>query len=153
MLKYLDLNLLEIKETEEDIITKGVHFRVEDNMSLKDLQHQAEVAVDRLLMDLDQDKIYNFAFDILLSGNEVFEVQDFESTVNVILSVFFRTIKLNEGRPRERRLDVPENLKTEVNCNMSLLKNAINHKTITNRFQLEITSRSLLFRLVGGYDE
>jgi hypothetical protein len=36
---------------------------------------------------------------------------------------------------------------------MSLLKRAINYKTVVDRFQLTIGCRSLQYILVGGYDE
>jgi hypothetical protein len=79
--------------------------------------------------------------------------EEFESAVNVILAAFFRNIRVDKGRPRERRLDVPENLKGDVHCSLALLKNAINYRTLVDRFQLEITGRGLIYILVGGYDE
>ena len=151
MLVYLDLENLETKVTEdnEEIITKGTHIDLVPNSSISTLAAKIDPAVQKLVADLNEDKIYNFAVDIL---GEISE-EEFESAVNVILAAFFRNIKVNKGRPRERRLDVPENLKGEVHCSLALLKNAINYRTLVDRFQLEITGRGLVYILVGGYDE
>lgn len=153
MLTYVDLKDLKVKtinSDEEIIITKGTHINIPKNLSILELNSLIKYAAKKLVADLDKDKIYNFAFDLL---GEI-EEEEFETAVNVILAAFFEMmIDTKLGRPRERRLDVPENLKKEVNCNMSLLKRAINYKTIIDRFQLTIGCRSLRYILVGGYDE
>ena len=60
----------------------------------------------------------------------------FQSIVNVTLAVFFELMCYsNQGRPRERRLDVPDKLKC-IKCSMSLIKRAINHKTVRDSFNL-----------------
>lgn len=153
MLTYVDLKDLKTKtiNSDEEIITKGTHISVPKNLSILELGSLIKYAAKNLIADLDENKIYNFAFDLL---GEI-EEEEFETAVNVILAAFFERLvgKTGIGRPRERRLDVPENLKREVNCNMSLLKRAINYKTAVDRFQLTIGCRSLQYILVGGYDE
>lgn len=151
MLVYLDLENLDIRTTEDnqEIITKGTHIELVPNSSISTLAAKIEDAVKNLVADLKEGKVYNFAVDIL---GDIAE-EEFESAVNVILAAFFRNIKVNKGRPRERRLDVPENLKGDVHCSLALLKNAINYRTLVDRFQLEITGRGLIYILVGGYDE
>ena len=152
MLTYVDLKDLKVKtiNLDEEIITKGTHIDVPKDLSISTLSSLIKPAVKNLVADLNENKIYNFAFDLL---GEI-EEEEFESAVNVILAAFFEMmISSKLGRARERRLDVPENLKKEVNCNMSLLKRAINYKTVVDRFQLTIGCRSLQYILVGGYDE
>lgn len=155
MLKYIDLKDLKIKqiETDEEIITKGSNVTLKGNSSLVELASTLEVAVKNLVNDLNPDKIYNFAFDVLTTQNEELSEEDFETVVNLVVSAFFRHLKVNLGRQRERRLDVPENLKTGVNCNLSLIKNAINYQTLVDRFQLTVHNRALQYVLVGGYGE
>ena len=153
MLTYVDLKDLKVKtiNSDEEIITKGTHIEISKDLSILELNSLIKYAAKNLVADLDENKIYNFAFDLL---GEI-EEEEFETAVNVILAAFFEMLvgKSGVGRPRERRLDVPENLKKEVNCNMSLLKKAINYKTVIDRFQLTIGCRSLQYILVGGYDE
>lgn len=151
MLTYVDLKDLKVKtiNSDEEIITKGTHINVPKDLSILELSSLIKHAVKNLVADLNEDKIYNFAFDLL---GEI-EEEEFETAVNVTLAAFFEMMVGKLGRPRERRLDVPENLKKEVNCNMSLLKRAINYKTVIDRFQLTIGCRSLQYILVGGYDE
>ena len=155
MLKYIDLKDLKIKqiETDEEIITKGSNVTLKGNSSLVELASTLEVAVKNLVNDLNPDKIYNFAFDILTTQGEELSEEEFETVVNLVVSAFFRHLKVNLGRQRERRLDVPEYIRTQVNCNLSLVKNAINYQTLVDRFQLTIYSRALQYILVGDYDE
>jgi hypothetical protein len=157
MLKYLNLNSLQVESisTDENIITKGVNIIIKENCAISTLNSIIGGAVKKLLMDLEEDKIYNFAFDILTENDTGLEIEEFESAVHCILSNFFSVLigKLALGRPRERRLDVPEDIKKQVNCNMSLVKRAINYKTLVDRFQLTIYSRTLKYKLVGDYSE
>ena len=74
----------------------------------------------------------------------------FETAVNVLVAEFFKGIRINQGRQRERRLDVPDELKQNVHCNMSLLKNAINYNTLIDKFQLGIINRELAYIMVGN---
>ena len=151
MLTYVDLKDLKVKtiNSNGEIITKGTHINIPKDLSILELNSLIKHAAKNLVADLDESKIYNFAFDLL---GEI-EEEEFETAVNVILAAFFEMMVGKLGRPRERRLDVPENLKKEINCNMSLLKRAINYKTVVDRFQLTIGCRSLQYILVGGYDE
>ena len=157
MLKYLDLVSLQIEKTNDnqEIITKGTYINIEENSSISSMASLIEAAVKKMVKDLDGDKVYNFAIDVLTTEETELNEDDFESAVCCVLSSFFNCLigKEGAGRQRERRLDVPENLKKDVNCNMSLLKRAINYKTQVDKFQLTISSRSLKYILVGGYDE
>lgn len=158
MLRYLDLEKLEISEvsSEEEIISKGVCVTVNEDEVISRMFSLLKDAAQKLLADVSADRIYNFNITILDQDYKGLGEEDFESAVNCALSCFFEEMiggRLGSGREREYRLDVPENLKTEVNCNMGLLKRAINYKTKLDRFQLTISSRMLQYILVGGYDE
>ena len=154
MLKYLNLNNLKVESisTDEQIITKGVNVTITENSSIVALNSIIGAAAQKLLYDLEEDKIYNFAFDILTEENTELSIEEFESAVHCVLSNFFNSMVGKMGRPRERRLDVPEEIKQQVNCNMSLLKRAVNYKTLVDRFQLTVYSRTLKYILVGDYN-
>ena len=72
-------------------------------------------------------------------GNPTDEDADavFLTIVNVVSAIFFDMMCTTKGRPRERRLDVPENLKV-LKTNMSLLKRAVNSQTHVDIFNLTI---------------
>lgn len=79
------------------------------------------------------------------------EANNFLCIVNVACVEFFRLITLDIPREREYRLDVPKNLKC-VKTSMSLLKKAINHKTVNNIFNLTIKYKDLFFVLCDEKD-
>ena len=69
------------------------------------------------------------------------------SIVNTIIAALFAAlIDANQGRQREYRLDVPDKLSI-VKMNLSLLKRAINHKTLLDKFNLVINYKDLSFIL------
>ena len=72
------------------------------------------------------------------------QARDFLSIVNVATACFFAQFVEKEGRKRERRLDVPDNLKA-LKVNMTLLKRAINHQTKADLFNLMIHYKDLTF--------
>ena len=63
--------------------------------------------------------------------------EDVVSYVNIITAAFFEEFVLTGGRPRERRLDIPQEFQC-VHISAGLLKRAINTKTVTDIFNLEI---------------
>lgn len=156
MLRYLNLEKLEINEvsSNEEIISKGTCVMMIENEVVSKMNSLLKDAVKNLLADVNPDKIYNFNITVLTPEYQGLSEEDFESAVNCALSAFFNEMVNGKlGREREYRLDIPENLKTEVNCSMGLVKRAINYKTKLDRFQLTISSRTLQYILVGGYDE
>ena len=104
MLDYLDLDSLETKTIADgnEIITKGVSIKINENMNINEIMAISEDAVKNLLADLNPDKIYNFAFDLI---REELPEEVFETVVNVLVAAFFQGMRIDEGRPRERRLD------------------------------------------------
>ena len=63
--------------------------------------------------------------------------EDVVSYVNIITAAFFEKFVLIGGRPRERRLDIPQEFQC-AHISAGLLKRAINTKTVTDIFNLEI---------------
>lgn len=149
MLNYLDLADLEIKSITKgnEIVTKGVNIEINENMTINEMTLVSKEAVKSILENLNPNKIYNFIFDVI---PEELSEEVFETAVNVLVAEFFKGIRINQGRQRERRLDVPDELKRNVHCNMSLLKNAINYNTLIDKFQLDIINRELAYIMVGN---
>ena len=151
MFNYLDLADLEIKliagAKGSEIITKGISVEISEDMTINEITLISKEAVKILLEDLNPNKIYNFIFDV---RPEELSEEAFETAVNVLVAEFFKGIRINQGRQRERRLDVPDELRQNVHCNMSLLKNAINYNTLIDKFQLEIINRELVYIMVGN---
>ena len=79
------------------------------------------------------------------------QARDFLSIVNVATACFFAQFVEKEGRKRERRLDVPDNLKA-LKVNMTLLKRAINHQTKADLFNLMIHYKDLTFVMCDEKD-
>ena len=78
-------------------------------------------------------------YEIIIQRDVEEDAEEFFLTaVNVISAIFFDVITTSKGRKRERRLDVPEQLKV-LKTNMSLLKRAINAQTQCDVFNLTIT--------------
>lgn len=154
MFKFLNLNSLKVViATNEEIITKGVVVNISENMSISALGTIMREAVKNLVADVNDDKVYNFAIGVQTDRYGELNEEEFESAVNCALTYFFDALVGREGRARERRLDVPEHLKRNINCNMSLLKRAINYQTLVNNFQLEIVGRGFIYNLVGDPNE
>ena len=149
MLNYLDLTDLKIKSITKgnEIVAKGVNIEINEDMSINEMTLVSKEAVKSILKNLDPNKIYNFIFDVI---PEELSEEVFETAVNVLVAEFFKGIRINQGRQRERRLDVPDELKQNVHCNMSLLKNAINYNTLIDKFQLEIVNQELVYIMVGN---
>lgn len=154
-MQYVNLNTLKIETTtpEDKIMINAAIVPYDDLQSISCQWLNTIAAVKKAFEVIDRPtRPYKFEFEV--QADEELSVESFESAVKLILAAAFETILVDtkKGRPRERRLDVPENLKT-LNCNMSLLKNAINYQTLVDKFQIEIYSGDLRYILVGGYDE
>ena len=154
-MQYVNLNTLKIETTtpEDKIMINAAIVPYDDLQSISCQWLNTIAAVKKAFEVIDRPtRPHKFEFEV--QADEELSVESFESAVKLILAAAFETILVDtkKGRPRERRLDVPENLKT-LNCNMSLLKNAINYQTLVDKFQIEIYSGDLKYILVGGYDE
>lgn len=152
-MEYINLKNLKIESTQPDDKIEACVTMVsyDDLKSMVEQFPAMEVAVKKVVDTIDRpSRPHRFEFEVISA--EPLDEDAFESAVKLITAAFFGVIVGDKGRKRERRLDVPENLKT-LNCNMSLLKCAINYQTVVDKFQLEIFSGDLRFILVGGYGE
>lgn len=152
-MQYINLNTLKIEKTtvEDKVEACLTKIEYDDLKSVVEQFPAMGAAVKKVFDSVNRpSRPHKFEFEVV--SQEPLDEGAFESAVKLITAAFFGVIVGNKGRKRERRLDVPENLKT-LNCNMSLLKCAINYQTLVDKFQLEITHNDLRFILVGGYDE
>lgn len=154
-MQYVDLKTLKIETTtpEDRIMVNAAIVPYDDLQSISCQWLNTIAAVKKAFEVVDRpSRPYKFEFEV--QADEELSVESFESAVKLILAAAFEMILVDtkKGRPRERRLDVPENLKASVNCNMSLLKNAINYQTLVDKFQIEIYSGDLRYILVGDFN-
>lgn len=151
-MRYLDLNTLTVRE--EDALDVSYFLqRVEvwSGCTLSKMGELLKPHCDLMRQGLtsrDAAKVHSFDFE-LRSSDGVIDADEFESFVNVCLSWFFAAFVEMTPRAREKRLDVPENLKQGVNCSLSLLKRAINYTTPIDKFNITIRCGDLRFELVG----
>lgn len=151
-MRYLDLNTLTVRE--EDALDVSYFLqRVEvwSGCTLSKMGELLKPHCDLMRQGLtsrDAAKVHSFTFE-LRSSDGVIDADEFESFVNVCLSWFFAAFVEMTPRAREKRLDVPENLKQGVNCSLSLLKRAINYTTPIDKFNITIGCGDLRFELVG----
>lgn len=143
----MNLNKMEInKEAKADMFNYSVDWTKIENDPLS-LQYNA---VKNTIGDLVNSPSAYPAFYRIDFVDEREENEDdvfiFQSIVNVTLAAFFDLMCTEKGRPRERRLDVPEKLKC-IKCSMSLIKKAINHATIRDTFNLCICYKNYEYYL------
>lgn len=151
-MRYLDLNTLTVRE--EDALDVSYFLQKVEVWSGCTLSKMGELLKPHCdlmrqgLTSRDAAKVHSFTFE-LRSSDGVIDADEFESFVNVCLSWFFAAFVEMTPRAREKRLDVPENLKQGVNCSLSLLKRAINYTTPIDKFNITIRCGDLRFELVG----
>lgn len=151
-MRYLDLNTLTVRE--EDTLDVSYFLQKVEVWSGCTLSKMGELLKPHCdlmrqgLTSRDAAKVHSFTFE-LRSSDGVIDADEFESFVNVCLSWFFAAFVEMTPRAREKRLDVPENLKQGVNCSLSLLKRAINYTTPIDKFNITIRCGDLRFELVG----
>lgn len=150
-MQYVNLNTLSVEQTTQydKIMVNVATVPYDDTVSISDQWLITKTAVKNAFEVVDRpSRPYKFEFEV--QAKKELSVEEFESAVKLILAAAFEMSLLNpkKGRPRERRLDVPENLKI-LNCNMSLLKNAINYATVVDKIQIEISCGDLRYVLVG----
>lgn len=157
---FLDLKDLKISKA-YNFHTEELYIDVDANDNLIQMSQKIKQSIPNFEKEVELETFIDVLLTISNCGGDTALIDDvFTCATNVILSTLKeKLIKPNEGRARERRLDVPENLKV-VNADMSLVKKLINHATWLNRFNVNITlcgdeSSSLLyaFELVPQGDE
>lgn len=151
-MRYLDLNTLTVREEDAlDISYFLQRVEVWSGCTLSKMGELLKPHCDLMRQGLtsrDAAKVHSFTFE-LRSSDGIIDADEFESFVNVCLSWFFAAFVEMTPRAREKRLDVPENLKQGVNCSLSLLKRAINYTTPIDKFNITIRCGDLRFELVG----
>lgn len=151
-MRYLDLNTLTVREEDAlDISYFLQKVEVWSGCTLSKMGELLKPHCDLMRQGLtsrDAAKVHSFTFE-LRSSDGIIDADEFESFVNVCLSWFFAAFVEMTPREREKRLDVPENLKQDVNCSLSLLKRAINYTTPIDKFNITIRCGDLRFELVG----
>lgn len=111
------------------------------------------------ILDVDQPVLAPQLFRFTIIADELTdenEVPFFETCINIILSSFFNyNLRLQHGRNREHRLDVPFNLIPYLHVSSRLLKAAINYQTLFDCFNIEVSMGSLRFSMVicGGVED
>lgn len=138
-MKFVDLEKLKLVN-DYNFITKEFDLELTNADTIFDIKSKTRSAVEYLF---DQTALETHIKVNLSLSEPIADLDDadayFTTAVNVITSVILDSICIqpHKGRTRERRLDVPENLKV-INANMSLLKKCINMQTYLNRFNISV---------------
>lgn len=133
---FVNLKTLEI-EKHFNYKTKELELSLLPTDTIFDIKEKSRNILDHFF---DETELETF-FHLDLTSGPINDPEDaeafFTTAVNVFSAVFFDCMCIPKGRNRERRLDVPENLKV-LATNMSLVKRAINMQTYYNSFHLQI---------------
>lgn len=138
-MKFVDLEKLKLID-DYSFITKELDLELTNADTIFDIKSKTRSVVEYLF---DKTAIETLVKINLVMPEPIANLDDadafFTTAVNVITSVVLDSmcIQPHKGRTRERRLDVPENLKV-INVNMSLLKKCINMQTYCDRFNLVV---------------
>ena len=142
---FIDLNRIKIiKEYHYDTVSRNIDF---------DFERQPLLSKSDYLVNLFQEIIKPsskaISYEIRINGDGEAterEIDEFLSTVNMIIMIFFANMIKDEGRKREHRLDVPEKL-MPVKVSRIALKKAVNQKTVNDIFNLTIYYKDLIYKL------
>lgn len=118
-------------------------FETEMNLGVNDAAAKIKVEAKKVAAKLlTQHASVAAKYVINVHTDEDPSEEDIISYVNIITAAFFEEFVLTGGRPRERRLDIPQDFQC-AHISAGLLKRAINTKTITDVFNLEINVNNL----------
>ena len=113
-----------------------------------------EISYQFAILAVDQAVLAPQLFRFTIIAHELTsenEIPFFETCVNLILSSFFNyNLRLQRGRNREHRLDVPENLVPYLHVSNRLIKSAINYETLFDCFNIEISMGNLRYSMIGN---
>lgn len=139
-MRFLYLTDIKVKK-EFNYSTITLDLEISFNDGLKTMQEKAQKVL-KPLFSRDVTALETLFYINLIvtdAPSDSGEKEDFFLTfTNVFMAEFFNNICLDAGRPRERRLDVPERLKAASNISCSLLKQAVNSKTVFDTFNVQI---------------
>lgn len=150
---FVDLVNFKIKK-EFQFQNIGILVSLPENFTLQDVKNAVDAQLPKFF-ELKPAIGCNYEIFIKTTDGEASateeQARDFLSIVNVATACFFAQFVEKEGRKRERRLDVPNNLKA-LKVNMTLLKRAINHQTKADLFNLMIHYKDLTFMMCDEKD-
>lgn len=142
----LFINLEDIKIIKDfKYTTKEISTRINFDAAVSEAKKAFESALSQII---SQDPLA-VHYVVNIEGEGVAtdeEINNFLSIVNVGCAVFFSLFVTSERRDREWRLDVPAQLKV-AKTSFSLMKKAVNYKTVNNIFNLTIKYKDLFFVL------
>ncbi len=148
-MNFLDLNELKIKQIKsEKVEYHEIVFKeeIKSDITLRALSDLVNNALNKTKLDVIHTGQIPY-YCIKLTGD--IDEACFETLVNLITSALANKLMIKEGRKRERRLDVPENLLDHVFMSRSVLKNMINYKSLYDIFNVKITANdSFIYNLV-----
>ena len=143
---FVDLVNFKIKK-EFQFQNIGILVSLPENFTLQDVKNAVDAQLPKFF-ELKPAIGGNYEIFMKTADGEASateeQARDFLSIVNVATACFFAQFVEKEGRKRERRLDVPDNLKA-LKVNMTLLNRAINHQTKADLFNLMIHYKDLTF--------
>jgi len=125
--------------------TKEISATINFNSAVSEAKKAFETALSQII---SQDPLaVHYIVDIEGEGNATDEeIVNFLSIVNVGCAVFFGLLTQSDRREREWRLDVPSNL-MGIKTSRSLMKKAVNYKTVNDVFNFTIKYKDLFFTL------
>ncbi len=142
----LFINLKDNKVIKEfKYTTKEISTRIDFEAAVSEAKKSFESALSQII---SQDPLAtHYIIDIEGDGIATEEeANNFLSIVNVGCVVFFNLFVQSDRRDREWRLDVPEQLKC-AKTSLSLMKRAVNYKTVNDVFNFTIKYKDLFFIL------
>ena len=158
---FLDLNNLTIK-TSYNYITIAAERTLEaasfnaDETSFAEIRELAEGLATELIAHSDSGAAVEKAFEVDINYNgKVDSKEDVENLFALFAStfcgIFLSSICLNEGRPREHRLDVPTKFAMYVSASQSALKKVINYKTKIDNFTVAVYFHAPAYESIFTY--
>lgn len=135
-MKFIDLEKLKVVK-ESWFKTKEIEVALNSQNTIFEMK---ELFRNALKPFFQEDVSLATHFCLKIENDELIKDLDaadgfFTTAVNVFCAVLFEQLCKTTGRIRERRLDVPENLRVAA-INLSLLKRAINYTTYYNCFTI-----------------
>lgn len=137
-MQFVDLDKIKIRKA-YNFKTNELDIDLNDTVTIFDIKERTRQSFNYFIEPSGIENYYNISINRAVSPSDDYEDIEgyFLTAVNIISAIFFDMMCTTKGRPRERRLDVPENLKV-LKTNMSLLKRAINAKTLVDCFNVTI---------------
>lgn len=137
-MQFVDLDKIKIRKA-YNFKTNELEIDLNNTATIFDIKERTRQAFNYFVESSGIENYYNVILNRQINESDDSEEIEcyFLTAVNIISAVFFDVMCTTKGRPRERRLDVPENLKV-LKTNMSLLKRAINAQTLVDCFNLTI---------------